>query len=163
MFGRECFWVLTMMTDTPAVVLLCFGAVLKCVFSLPVTSIFMLFSTTASSYVHTQTRLVYNTFTKVFFFFATFEVWFTFTAQCKRLRHQKYSGDAFKINAMNSLIYKLHTKLSQINILPLKQNQLPSEHNRHVAGRLFQASRGTCHSSSVSVSSVSTWDPTLTP
>lgn len=38
-----------MMTDTPAVALLCFGAVLKCVFSLPVTSIFMLFSMTASS------------------------------------------------------------------------------------------------------------------
>lgn len=31
-----------MMTDTPAVVLLCLAAVLKCVCSLPVTSIFML-------------------------------------------------------------------------------------------------------------------------
>lgn len=39
---------LTMMTDTPAVVLLCFGAVLKCVCSLPVTSIFMLFPMTSS-------------------------------------------------------------------------------------------------------------------
>ena len=42
-----------MMTDTPAVVLSCLGAVLKCVFSLPVTSIFMLFPVTASSYVQT--------------------------------------------------------------------------------------------------------------
>lgn len=42
-----------MMTDTPAAVLLCLGAVLKCVFSLPVTSIFM-FSVTASSYIHTD-------------------------------------------------------------------------------------------------------------
>lgn len=49
----ECFSVLTMMTDTPAVVLSCLGAVLKCVFSLPVTSIFMLFPMTASSYVQT--------------------------------------------------------------------------------------------------------------
>lgn len=45
-----------MMTFTPAVVVLCFGAVLKCVFSLPVTSIFMLFSMTASSYVHTNVQ-----------------------------------------------------------------------------------------------------------
>lgn len=52
----ECFWVLTMMTDTPAVVLLCLGAVLKCVFSLPVTSIFMLFPMTASSYIHTNVQ-----------------------------------------------------------------------------------------------------------
>lgn len=42
------------MTDTPAVVLLCLVAVLKCVFSLPVTSIFMLSPMTASSYIHTS-------------------------------------------------------------------------------------------------------------
>lgn len=46
----DCLWVLTMMTDTPAVELLCLGAVLKCVLSLPVTSIFMLFPITTSSY-----------------------------------------------------------------------------------------------------------------
>lgn len=49
MLVREGLQVLTMITDTPAVVVLCFGAVLKCVFSLPVTSIFMLFPVTASS------------------------------------------------------------------------------------------------------------------
>lgn len=43
------FSVLTMMTDTPAVVSLCLGSVLKCVFSLPVTAIIMLFSKNASS------------------------------------------------------------------------------------------------------------------
>lgn len=42
--------VLTTMTDTPAVVLLCLAAVLKCVCSLPVTSIFML-SPKVSSYM----------------------------------------------------------------------------------------------------------------
>lgn len=57
-WGRGRRWVVSwrvflsravlMMTDTPAV-LLCLGSVLKCVFSLPVTSIFMLFSMTASS------------------------------------------------------------------------------------------------------------------
>lgn len=43
------FAVLTMMTDTPAAVLLGLGSVLKCVFSLPDTSVFMLFSKSASS------------------------------------------------------------------------------------------------------------------
>lgn len=40
---------LTVRTDTPAVVALCLGSVLKCVFSLPVTSVLMLFSKSASS------------------------------------------------------------------------------------------------------------------
>lgn len=43
-----------MMTDTPAVELLCLGAVLKCVLSLPVTSIFMLFPIMTSSYKQKQ-------------------------------------------------------------------------------------------------------------
>lgn len=46
--GRRCIHRLTMMTDTPAVVLFCFGVVLKCVFSLPETSVFMLVFLTAS-------------------------------------------------------------------------------------------------------------------
>lgn len=46
-----------MMTDTPAVVLLCLAAVLKCVCSLPVTSIFML-SPEISSYTHTDTQAI---------------------------------------------------------------------------------------------------------
>lgn len=47
--------VLTMMTDTPAVVLLCLAAVLKCVCSFPVTSVFML-SPAISSYTRTDVR-----------------------------------------------------------------------------------------------------------
>lgn len=43
------FSMLTKMTDTPAVVSLCLGSVLKCVFSLPVTSVIMLFSKSVSS------------------------------------------------------------------------------------------------------------------
>lgn len=45
----QTFAVLTMMTDTPAAVPLGLGSVLKCVFSLPDTSVFMLFSKSASS------------------------------------------------------------------------------------------------------------------
>lgn len=57
------FLVLTMMTATPAVVLLCLGAVLKCVCSLPVTSIFILFSITASSCTHRHVKCITISYT----------------------------------------------------------------------------------------------------
>lgn len=86
-----------MMTATPAVVLLCLGAVLKCVCSLPVTSTFILFSITTSSCTHRHIKCVMISYTGNYLNAQITVVSVHIYRTVKGFQHQKHHKDAFKI------------------------------------------------------------------